>query len=108
MKQADRGIDWETHSTTEVLARICAGDGVPGVLDQIGGMPVFLHNACVESQQLGSRAKFSLREHRRNLPCNYRWAIWIGHLKPKFEKSAGLSSRPHRSRASAAIHGSDD
>jgi len=91
MKQADRGIDWETHSTTEVLARICAGDGVPGVLDQIGGMPVFLHNACVESQLTGQPGEIlAFASTGAICRATIDGAIWIGHLKPKFEKSAGI------------------
>ncbi len=31
MKQADRRIDWDQHNTAEILSRIYAADGVPGV-----------------------------------------------------------------------------
>jgi methionyl-tRNA formyltransferase len=41
MKQSDRRIDWSRHTTDEILARIHAGDGVPGVLDQMGEIPVY-------------------------------------------------------------------
>jgi len=48
MKQADRQIDWSHNNTGEILARIHAADGVPGVLDQLSETRVFLHNACAE------------------------------------------------------------
>jgi putative two-component system hydrogenase maturation factor HypX/HoxX len=45
MKQTDRALDWQRHSTDELLARLNAADGVPGVLDRLFGEPVYLFDA---------------------------------------------------------------
>ena len=50
MKQADRRIDWSRCETADILARIHAADGVPGVLDEVYGLPVYLHAACAEPE----------------------------------------------------------
>ncbi|WP_372885512.1 formyltransferase family protein, partial [Shimia sp.] len=44
MRQADRRIDWQHDDTETVLRKIRSADGVPGVRDEIGGVPVFLHD----------------------------------------------------------------
>ncbi|WP_394753166.1 formyltransferase family protein [Crenothrix sp.] len=45
IKQTDRAINWKKHKTDDILRRINAADGSPGVLDEIYGQPVFLFNA---------------------------------------------------------------
>jgi len=45
MKQADRVIDWASDSTETVLRKIRSADGNPGLLDEIHGRPVYLHDA---------------------------------------------------------------
>ena len=37
MRQDERAIDWASHSTAEVLARLRCADGQPGVLDALWG-----------------------------------------------------------------------
>ena len=91
MKQADRRIDWQTLSTEEILARIHAGDGVPGVLDQIGDMPILLHNACAERQLTGQPGEIIATANTGAIcRATIDGAVWIGHLKPKSGKSAGI------------------
>ena len=45
MRQADRAIDWSRDDSASVLAKIHAADGVPGVLDEVRGVPVYLNDA---------------------------------------------------------------
>jgi putative two-component system hydrogenase maturation factor HypX/HoxX len=45
MKQPDRALDWQHHSTDELLARLNASDGVPGVLDRLFDEPAYLFDA---------------------------------------------------------------
>ena len=45
MKQTSRTIDWKRHKTDEVLRRIHAADGSPGLLDEVHGVPFYLFNA---------------------------------------------------------------
>ncbi len=41
-RQADRAIDWQAEPTSAVLAKLCAADSSPGVLDVIGGTEYYL------------------------------------------------------------------
>ena len=91
MKQADRRIDWNDHTTTEILARIHAADGVPGVLDEIRGVSVLLHNACAESKLTGRPGEI-LAAASNGAICRATadGAVWLGHLKPKLGNHAGI------------------
>ncbi|GAB3547485.1 hydrogenase maturation protein [Noviherbaspirillum agri] len=44
-KQEQRRIDWQHDDTATVLAKIHSGDGFPGVLDALFGMPCYLYDA---------------------------------------------------------------
>lgn len=45
MPQTARRIDWEHHSTAEILARLRCADGQPGVQDELFGLPCHLFDA---------------------------------------------------------------
>jgi putative two-component system hydrogenase maturation factor HypX/HoxX len=80
MKQADRAIDWR-WPTHQVLARLYAGDGSPGVLDELSGEAVYLFDACEEDTLRGEPGTIIAR--RLNAICRATGdgAVWIGHLK---------------------------
>jgi putative two-component system hydrogenase maturation factor HypX/HoxX len=91
MKQADRRIDWNQCETADVLARIHAADGVPGVLDAIYGMPVYLHAACAESKLRGAPGAVIARSESGAIcRATVDGAVWIGRLKPKLEGGGGV------------------
>ncbi len=91
MKQADRRIDWDQHTTAEIIARINAADGVPGVLDQIAGMPVLLHNSYPEGD-LGGNAGDLVATASNGAVCRATidGAVWIGHVKAKLDTASGI------------------
>jgi len=91
MKQADRQIDWSHHNTDEILARIHAADGIPGVLDQLGETRVFLHNACAE-RELKGRPGDIIATASNGAICRATidGAVWIGHVKPKLDAGGGI------------------
>jgi putative two-component system hydrogenase maturation factor HypX/HoxX len=81
MRQEMRRIDWETMGSAEVLARIRAADGQPGVADEIGGHEVRLHDA----HPAGDAAEAppgALLGHANEalLRRTADGAVWIGHL----------------------------
>lgn len=84
LKQKDRAIDWGRMPTKEILRRIRAADGSPGVLDEVLGMPVYLFGAHAQpgvevglpGEVLGQREGAILRK-------TVDGAIWISHLKAK-------------------------
>jgi putative two-component system hydrogenase maturation factor HypX/HoxX len=45
MRQDDRRIDWSRDSTADVLRKIRASDGTPGVIDALFGVPCYLYDA---------------------------------------------------------------
>ena len=91
MKQADRRIDWSRCETADVLARIHAADGVPGVLDQIYGLPVYLHAACAEPELRGAPGAVIARSESGAIcRATVDGAVWIGRLKPKLEGGGGI------------------
>ena len=91
MKQADRQIDWSDNNSGEILARIHAADGVPGVLDQLSETRVFLHNACAE-RELKGRPGDIIATASNGAICRATidGAVWIGHVKPKLDAGSGI------------------
>jgi putative two-component system protein, hydrogenase maturation factor HypX/HoxX len=85
MKQTDRAIDWKKHKTDDILRRIWAADGTPGVLDEIYGIPVFLHNAHKATNLSGKPGDIIAIANSAICRATVDGAIWIGHLKQKFE-----------------------
>ncbi|PPD43228.1 MAG: hydrogenase maturation protein [Methylobacter sp.] len=88
MKQADRAINWKVHKTDEILRRINAADGSPGVLDELDGKPVFIFNAYKESHLTGKAGEIIATANHAICRATVDGAIWIGHLKPKLEWGA--------------------
>ena len=85
MKQVDRAIDWKKHKTDEILRRINAADGSPGVLDEIYGMPVFMFNAHKENRLTGKPGEIIAIANHAICRATVDGAIWIGHLKTQVE-----------------------
>jgi putative two-component system hydrogenase maturation factor HypX/HoxX len=84
MRQADRAIDWSRDAAATVLAKIHAADGVPGVLDEIAGLPVYLHDAHPEDTRRGGRpGEVIARRDGAILRATVDGAVWIGHLRAK-------------------------
>lgn len=81
MKQADRALDWSRMTTDELLARIRASDGVPGVRDALFGVPVYLFDAwrgdrvAVAPGTPVARCQHALQIATRD------GSLWIGHAK---------------------------
>lgn len=85
MKQQDRCIDWFSQSTDEILRHINAADGTPGVLDEIFGQSVYLHNAHKEEKLIGKAGDIIATANNAICRATVDGAIWIGHLKPRLD-----------------------
>jgi putative two-component system hydrogenase maturation factor HypX/HoxX len=90
MKQADRALDWKKHKTDEILRRINAADGSPGVLDEINGKPCYLYNAHKESQLTGKAGEIIATANHAICRATVDGAVWIGHLKPRLDNGKGI------------------
>lgn len=83
MKQQDRTIDWKKHKTDEILRRINAADGSPGVLDEIYGKHFYIFNAYKATGLTGKPGDIIATANHAICRATVDGAIWIGHLKPK-------------------------
>lgn len=90
MKQADRQIDWKRHTTSEILARIRAADGSPGVLDRMAGREWFLFDAHAASSHRGEPGALLGRREGAILRATRDGAVWLGHLKERRDDGLAL------------------
>ena len=90
MKQADRAIDWKKHKTDEILRRIHAADGSPGVLDDINGKQYYLFNAHKEAKLKGKAGEIIATANYAICRATIDGAVWIGHLQEKTETGKGI------------------
>jgi putative two-component system hydrogenase maturation factor HypX/HoxX len=88
MKQTDRAIDWKKHKTDDILKRLHAADGSPGVLDEIHGKAFYLYNAHREEQLTGKPGDIIATANHAVCRATVDGAVWIGHLKPELPDGA--------------------
>ena len=82
MQQADRRIDWQLDDTRTVLRKIRAADGVPGVLDELFGVPCHLFDAHPERLQPPRQPGLVIgRRDEAVLRTTVDGAVWIGHVR---------------------------
>lgn len=81
IRQADRKIDWTRQSTAEVLARLHAADGFPGVADELFGQPCHLFDAWPEGQLRGTPGALLARRETAVCRATADGAVWIGHVR---------------------------
>ena len=81
MRQTDRHIDWSTTRTTEIVARINAADGFPGVADTLFGEPCRLFDAWPEAALKGTPGKLLARREGAVCRATADGALWIGHVR---------------------------
>jgi putative two-component system protein, hydrogenase maturation factor HypX/HoxX len=108
MPQSDRRIDWEHHTTAEVLTRIRSADGQPGVKDEWFGHGCHLFDAHAASgaslQRLEGVAPGSAvaRRDEAILRRTVDGGVWIGQVRlpracgdgPGFKLPAALAFAP--------------
>lgn len=81
MRQADRALDWAAMGTAEILARIQAADGFPGVLDSLFVQPCRLFDAWPESALRGEPGSLLARRETAVCRATRDGALWIGHVR---------------------------
>ena len=81
MKQADRAIDWQRAGSAEVLARLNAADGFPGVADSLFCQPCHLFDAWPEANLKGEPGSLLGRRQTALLRATADGAVWIGHAR---------------------------
>ncbi len=81
MKQLDRAIDWATQTSTEVLRRLHAADGFPGVADTLFGESCHLFDAWPEANLKGVPGQLIGRRETAICRATADGAVWIGHAR---------------------------
>ncbi|MCH7764786.1 MAG: hydrogenase maturation protein [Candidatus Marinimicrobia bacterium] len=82
MIQEDRKINWNKDTTLTVLRKIWSSDGSPGVLDEINGIPFYLHDAEIAENVTGEPGEILGTKFGAICKATVDGAIWIGHLRP--------------------------
>lgn len=101
MRQPDRAIDWTRMGAAEVLARIHAADGRPGLAEMLGGQRVWLHDAHAAAPGPGRAgapgawiARAEGAKHEALLRATADGAVWIGHLRIELPEAGGQVKLP--------------
>jgi putative two-component system hydrogenase maturation factor HypX/HoxX len=86
MRPPDRRIDWQHDDTDLVLRKLQAADGVPGVPDELFGLPCQLFDAHAESgwppgQAAAKPGQVVARRQHAVLRATRDAAVWIGHAR---------------------------
>jgi len=79
--QAERAIDWSTDNTDKIIEKIHLSDSLPGVLDEILGMPCYLYGAHKEDKFRGEPKEILAKRDGAICLGTRDGAVWITHLK---------------------------
>jgi putative two-component system protein, hydrogenase maturation factor HypX/HoxX len=80
MRQPDRAFSW-SDDASNVLRRIRAGDGSPGVRTTLAGVEVYAYDAHLADTFPGEPGTIVARRHGALLVRTGRGGLWIGHLR---------------------------
>ncbi|HIJ39303.1 MAG TPA: hydrogenase maturation protein [Rhodospirillaceae bacterium] len=81
MRQSDRAIDWSRDQTSDVLRKIRAADGMPGVASEILGLPVYCFDARDGAPLVGPPGVVVARGQGAVALGTLDGAVWIRHLR---------------------------
>jgi putative two-component system hydrogenase maturation factor HypX/HoxX len=81
MQQEDRRINWSADTTADILDKLNAAEGSPGILDTIGTESFYLYGATRAVGLKGAPGDFIAQHHGAVCRATIDGAIWISHLK---------------------------
>ncbi|MEX3010555.1 hydrogenase maturation protein [Hoeflea sp. TYP-13] len=82
MRQSDRKINWSQDEADTVVCKINAADGMPGVLDELFGEPVYLFNARPAPGLNGAQpGQVVAKSGKAIAQATCDGAVWIGHVR---------------------------
>lgn len=81
LKSEHRRIDWASDLVSTIVRKIRSADGTPGLLDEIGGEPVYLYGAHEEGDLVGRPGEIIAQRHGAICRAAVDGAVWISHLK---------------------------
>jgi putative two-component system hydrogenase maturation factor HypX/HoxX len=77
--QPDRAFDW-TQDGWDIVRRVRAADGIPGVLTDLCGLPVYAYDAHIGQPSAGEPGTVAGRRHGAVLVRAGSGDVWLGHL----------------------------
>lgn len=80
LTQKDRGINWETDTTKEIIRKIRFSDSYPGVLDEFFGIECYLFGVWQEDRLRGKPKEVIAKRDGAICVGTVDGAIWISHL----------------------------
>jgi putative two-component system protein, hydrogenase maturation factor HypX/HoxX len=80
MRQDDRAFDW-SQRTDEIVRRIRAADGSPGVRTEVGGLEVFAYDAHTGLARGARPGELLARRQGAVLVGTGDGSVWLGHLR---------------------------
>ncbi|MCU7730266.1 hydrogenase maturation protein [Actinoplanes sp. KI2] len=80
MRQSDRAFDWG-DPTEQIVRKIRAADGAPGVRAELGGLPVFAYDASPGLGHAGRPGQLLSRRQGAVLVGTGDGSVWLGHLR---------------------------
>ena len=80
MRQDDRAFDW-SQPTDEIVRRIRAADGSPGVRTEVGGLEVFAYDAHAGLARGARPGDMLARRQGTVLVGTGDGSVWLGHLR---------------------------
>jgi putative two-component system hydrogenase maturation factor HypX/HoxX len=115
MTQAVRSIDWASHGTREIVRKVRAAEGHPGVLDVIEGVEFHLFGAHPDGVLRGVPGEIIAQREEAICRATVDGAVWISHLKGRgtaggrpfklpATRALELAGRPCRAPEVAAAH----
>ena len=79
--QTERAIDWDKDDTQTIIEKIYLSDSLPGVLDEILGVPCYLFGAWREEKFRGGPKEVLAKRDGAICLGTIDGAVWISHLK---------------------------
>lgn len=81
VSQEDKTINWSTDITQRIIEKIYLCDSLPGVLDEILGLPCYLYGAHKEEKLKGKPKEILAKRDGAICLGTIDGALWISHLK---------------------------
>jgi len=81
LSHEDKTINWSIDVTQEIIEKIHLSDSVPGILDEILGLPCYIYGAHKESKLKGKPKEILAKRDGAVCLGTVDGALWITHLK---------------------------
>jgi len=79
--QTKRAIDWSVDNTQTIIDKIHLSDSLPGVLDEILGLPCYLYGVHKEEKFKGKAKEVLAKRDGAICLGTIDGAVWVSHLK---------------------------